>query len=58
MPKSFRTAIRQKLTMSERPELPDDLTRRLEARFLEDRETLATQFPNHPALRACYPFAP
>lgn len=57
VPKSVRTRIREGRKMQDRPELPEDLRRELEARFAEDRERLAEFFPGHPALIACYPFA-
>jgi hypothetical protein len=57
VPKSFRTRIRQARTLAARPVLPDEARARMEARFLEDRARLATLFPAHPALEACYPFA-
>ena len=57
VPKAVRTKIREARMMKTRPELPDDLTRDLEAAFLKDREALAKLFPDHPALDLCYPFA-
>jgi hypothetical protein len=58
VPKALRNRIRRARTMQERPELPADLRARMEARFLADRAELARLFPDHPALTACYPFAP
>ena len=57
VPKSLRTAIRNKLTMQDRPTLPDHLKTELQASFLEDRAALGKLFPDHPALTLCYPFA-
>ena len=58
VPKAVRRWIREARTIRQRPEIPQVLRRRMEARFLEDREVLAGFFPGHPALRLCYPFAP
>ncbi|MEL6418072.1 MAG: sulfotransferase domain-containing protein [Pseudomonadota bacterium] len=58
VPKALRNRIRQRQTFGDRPELPEALRTRLQDRFLEDRALLARLFPDHPALRACYPFAP
>ena len=57
VPKSLRTAIRNARKMKTRPELSPALRQRLQAQFLEDRVELARQFPGHPALDLCYPFA-
>lgn len=57
VPKSIRTAIRQGRRIKARPELPPALRADLQARFLADRADLARLFPDHPALRLCYPFA-
>ena len=57
VPKSIRSRVRARRTLTERPEIPADLRARLESRFLEDRAQLAQQFPDHPALDLCYPFA-
>lgn len=57
VPKSVRTAIRERRRIKARPELPGDLRGDLEKRFLEDRILLARHFPDHPALDLCYPFA-
>ncbi|WP_227271824.1 sulfotransferase domain-containing protein [Roseobacter weihaiensis] len=57
VPKSLRTRIRARLTMQERPALPPTLIAGLQERFLEDRARLARQFPDHPALSLCFPFA-
>lgn len=58
VPKALRNRIRESQTFGDRPELPEDLRIRLTTRFLEDREILTALFPDHPALSACYPFAP
>lgn len=57
VPKAIRTRIREARAPKARPELPADLRRRLEVTFLQDRDDLATLFPGHPVLAACYPFA-
>ncbi len=57
VPKSLRTWVRNRRKMTTRPEIPDALTARMQARFLEDRKQLAGFFPDHPALDLCYPFA-
>jgi hypothetical protein len=57
VPKALRSRIRRARTLQERPELPASSRAAMEARFLEDRETLARLFPGHPALEQCYPFA-
>lgn len=56
VPKAVRTRIREGRRMTARPVLPATLREALEARFGEDRATLAALFPGHPALDACYPF--
>jgi hypothetical protein len=58
VPKRVRTWVRERRQMQQRPTLPVALRRQLEANFLADRETLARQFPGHPALTLCYPFVP
>ena len=58
VPKSIRSKIRDRQTFGDRPVISDEMRQHLTARFLEDRATLAAQFPDHPALSACYPFAP
>lgn len=57
VPKRLRRAIRDARRIKARPELPASLRADLQARFLGDRALLARQFPGHPALRLCYPFA-
>lgn len=56
VPKRLRTRIREGRRMTDRPELPDTLREAIEGAFAEDREVLASLFPNHPALGLCYPF--
>ena len=56
VPASLRQKIRARRQMDTRPEIPADLEARMQTRFLQDRETLAGFFPNHPALEQCYPF--
>lgn len=58
VPKSVRTRIRQKMTMQDRPEIPESLKAALWAAFLADRSVLAKHFPDHPALTLCYADAP
>lgn len=58
VPKALRNKIRRAQTFGDRPTLPDDLRAQLQTVFLKDRETLSSLFPDHPALSACYPFAP
>jgi hypothetical protein len=58
VPKALREKIRARRQMDERPQIPADLERRMQARFLQDRDVLAGQFPGHPALDLCYPFQP
>ena len=57
VPKSLRTRIRNKLTIQERPALPPTLIGKLQDIFEKDRALLAQQFPEHPALSLCFPFA-
>ena len=56
VPKALRTWVRNRRKMTARPEIPEDLARRMQLRFQEDRAYLAGFFPNHPALDLCYPF--
>jgi hypothetical protein len=58
VPKAVRARIRKSRSMQTRPDLSDDLRRRLEAVYLEDRARLAAIFPDHAALTDSYPFAP
>ncbi len=55
VPKFIRTKIRQARSIRKRPHLPDQLRRKLETVFLQDRAELARIFPGHPALSLCYP---
>jgi hypothetical protein len=57
VPKSLRTRIRNKLTMQDRPTLPPTLIEELQGIFEKDRAVLAQQFPGHPVLSLCFPFA-
>lgn len=57
VPKGVRDRIRAGRQMDLRPEIPEDVKTRMQARFLEDREVLAGFFPDHPALETCYPFS-
>ncbi|MEL6959401.1 MAG: sulfotransferase [Pseudomonadota bacterium] len=56
IPKSVRNKIRSGRRMTRRPELPDDVKARMVQIFLQDREVLATHFPDHATLDLCYPF--
>ena len=56
IPHILRTKIRKARIVTERPALPDQITRMLEAEFLRDHARLSHLFPDHPALRLCYPF--
>jgi hypothetical protein len=56
VPRGLRDRIRQSRQMTRRPDLPEALRRRLEARFAEDHADLATLFPGHPTLALSYPF--
>ncbi len=56
VPRRLRDAVKQRLQMRERPELPDDLVRQLEAEFAEDHARLRALFPGHEGLAASYPF--
>lgn len=58
VPSYIREWVRKKRQLGARPTLDPALESRLEARFLEDRKTLAHHFPDHPALDICYPFRP
>lgn len=57
VPKAWRNRIRNSRMRSERPELPVDLRRRLEATFAPDAEALQALFPDFPALWKSYGFA-
>lgn len=56
VPKGLRRWIRERRTMTVRPEIPSDLQDRMRTTFLADRAVLARFFPDHPALDLCYPF--
>ena len=56
VPKSFRTWVRQARRMKDRPRIPADRVSALQARFAEDRESLARIFPGDPSLDLAYPF--
>ena len=56
VPKTLRTWIRDARKIKGRPEVPEEVRPRLEARFLEDREELAKIFPGDPSLTLAYPF--
>ena len=56
VPARLRQRIRERRQIVEKPTIPEDVTARMKARFLEDRDLLAGFFPDHPALAACYPF--
>lgn len=56
VPKAVRTWVREARQMKERPEIPADRVAGLQARFAEDRKTLAEFFPGDPSLDLAYPF--
>lgn len=56
VPKGVRKRVREARMMKERPEVPAAARAALEARFAEDRESLATAFPDDPSLDLVYPF--
>ncbi|SHH18506.1 Sulfotransferase domain-containing protein [Cognatiyoonia sediminum] len=56
VPKSLRDRVKASRQMSERPTLPPELKQDLEGVFEKDRRQLAALFPEHPALKLCYPF--
>lgn len=57
LPQALRQKLRAARTMgSARPELPETLRAELIRIFTEDRAELAKLYPDHPALRLCYPF--
>ena len=58
VPKRVRTWVREARQYKGRPEIPADRVPALQARFLEDRERLASVFPGDPSLDLAYPFAP
>lgn len=57
VPEGLRRRIREARQMQDRPTLPPERTRALQARFLDDREELAALFPGDPSLKLAYPFA-
>ncbi|MEL6643270.1 MAG: sulfotransferase [Pseudomonadota bacterium] len=58
IPKSVREWVRTSRGIEGHPELPEHQRHHMEQVFLEDRQTLAGLFPDHPALTDAYPFAP
>ena len=56
VPQGLRDAVKARLQMRKRPELPADLTRDLEAIFAEDYAALRGLFPDADHLAASYPF--
>ena len=56
VPKALRTWVRSARTISVRPSLGADRRTQLEDLYAADRQELAAFFPDHPALRDCYPF--
>jgi hypothetical protein len=56
VPKSLRRWVRGQRSMTQRPEIPPDVRAKLESVFAVDRDVLAGFFPEHPALKAAYPF--
>lgn len=55
-PQSLREWVKGKLTMTERPDLPEAVRAQLIAAFRADRDQLEQHFPGHPALDLCYRF--
>lgn len=56
VPQGLRDAIKRRLQMRERPELPADRRRELETLFAEDYRALLDLFPDRGDLAASYPF--
>lgn len=56
VPKALRQKIKERRQNTDRPTLPDDLLRKLEAEFVADHAALSQLFAGHPALDDCYPF--
>ena len=56
VPKSLRERIRKARSIGPKPEIPEDLRRRMVEVFLEDRARLAEMFPGNPALENAYVF--
>lgn len=56
VPKSVRGWVRAARQRQDRPEIPADRVVDLQARFAEDRRTLAAFFPDDPSLELAYPF--
>lgn len=56
VPQSLRDKIKARRQISDRPTLPEPLLRKLETEFAADHAALAQIFPDHSALRLCYPF--
>lgn len=56
VPQALRDRIKRSRQIHDRPQLPPDRVRALQAVFAEDRAILARMFPGHPALTASYPF--
>lgn len=56
VPRGLRDALKRRLQMRERPELPSARRRELEAVFAEDYRALRALFPERGDLAASYPF--
>lgn len=56
VPQRLRDAVKQRLQMRERPELPAARIRELEALFAEDFHAFGQMFPGRDNLAASYPF--
>ena len=57
LPKRWRVALKRRLQMRHRPDLPADMVSRLEHRFAQDHAELRHMFPGL-RLSASYPFVP
>lgn len=57
VPKAVRTMVRSTRQYKGRPEIPEEQTLKLQERFLEDRELLASFFPGDASIDKAYPFA-
>jgi hypothetical protein len=56
VPQKLRDRIRASRQMQHRPDLPEDLTRRLQQIFAADHARLVTMFPGNDDIAAAYPF--
>lgn len=56
VPRGLRDAVKKRLQMRDRPELPEARRQELETLFAEDFATLRQLFPDRGDLAASYPF--